>query len=363
VQSALGSARAEPAGWRVEALRYQVVWWGSNVYRVAGTTTDGQAWNLVLKALRRPPAEGRVVEDGLWNAGVDPRGYSYWRREADLYRDGLLDRAWGGFAPPRCYGVDEPDPDNVRLWLEDVAETVGRDWPLERHALAARHLGQFNGASLVGEPMPAHPSFGSGYRRPDPDAARWRLDDLDSDRWQQPTLRAIFPPAVVERMRAIWRRYEMLVRAVEQAPRLFVHRDAFRNNLIARGDQTVALDWALAGPGHLGEDLYKMVINDLGFLRARYGAKEFEAVLFDGYVAGLHDAGWRGDARVARLGYAATALHHVPYGHLLRPLSSPEQMAEAVRSYGHPAEELVASMGDLAYMLIGLAEEALELAG
>ena len=361
VRRLLGSATAEALEWTVEPLEYQVVWWGSDVYRLRGTAADHGAvvpWRLILKALRRPAGRSR---DGRWPASLDPGEYSYWRREADLFRDGVLDTVRGDFAAPLCYGVDEPEDGVVWIWLEEVEESVGVDWPLARHALAARHVGQFNGRYLVGEPLPEHPSFGCGYGMR-PDARERQLADFASERWQQPAIRAVFPPETVERMRRIWARHDVLVDAVERAPRVFVHRDAFRNNLIARGDQTVAVDWALAGQGHLGEDLYKLVINDLGFLRSRSPAREFEAAAFDGYLAGLRDAGWRGDARIARLGYAATALHHVPYGHLMRPLSSPEGMEYAVRTYRRPAEELVAAMSDLAYMLIGLAEEALDLA-
>jgi hypothetical protein len=32
-----------------------------------------------------------------------------------------------------------------------------------------------------------------------------------------------------------------------------------------------------------------------------------DAIAFEGYLAGLRDAGWRGDARLVRFGYAATA--------------------------------------------------------
>jgi hypothetical protein len=360
VRGVLGSAAAEPLDWSLEPVDYPVVWQGSHVHRVRGTATDAgrtRPWRAVLKVLRRPVGGG----DGLWQPGLTPEGYSYWRREADLYRDGVLDRTWGDFRPPLCYGVDEPDPDTVHLWLEEVEETVGHDWPLARHALAARHLGQFNGRYLVREPVLRHPSFGRGYRL-SPDAERRTEEDLASERWQHPAVRAVFPPAAVARIRRVWAARSVLLRALERAPTVFVHRDAFRNNLIACRDRTVAVDWALAGPGHLGEDLYKMVKNDAEFVRAPAPAKEMDAACFGGYLDGLCDAGWTGDPRVARLGYAATTLFQTPYRLLLHYLVDPDGPADAEREGRRPADEVVASVADMGYLLLALAEEAIVLA-
>ena len=44
--------------------------------------------------------------------------------------------------------------DEWRIWLEDIQETP-KTWTVERHGIAARHLGQFNGAYLTGRPLPA----------------------------------------------------------------------------------------------------------------------------------------------------------------------------------------------------------------
>ena len=53
----------------------------------------------------------------------------------------------------------------IWIWLEEVADTVGAPWPLARYGLAARHLGGFNGAYLVGRPVPAYPWLSRNWLR------------------------------------------------------------------------------------------------------------------------------------------------------------------------------------------------------
>ena len=40
------------------------------------------------------------------------------------------------------------------LWLEDIRDDYNAPWPVEQYAITARHLGQFNGAYLVGQSFP-----------------------------------------------------------------------------------------------------------------------------------------------------------------------------------------------------------------
>jgi aminoglycoside phosphotransferase (APT) family kinase protein len=144
----------------------------------------------------------------------------------------------------------------------------------------------------------------------------------------------------------------------DRLPRVFVHRDAFRNNLLARGDRTVAVDWALAGPGHLGEDLYKMVNITLMFQRSPCRARELDAAAFEGYLAGLRGAGWTGDARLARLGYAATSLLHTPSPPLMGLLRNPDWLRGWAEHVGRPADEVGAVLTDMLLFNLDLADEA-----
>ena len=59
---------------------------------------------------------------------------------------GMLNDLVGDLVAPRCMGIVEYPDKESWLWLEDIGESGDGVWSLERYGLAARHLGQFNGA-------------------------------------------------------------------------------------------------------------------------------------------------------------------------------------------------------------------------
>jgi hypothetical protein len=198
VRRALGSATATVASWRAAPLGGGIgaALGGGLLHRLAGTAREGGAerpWSLVLKFLRPPPAAAtRTVANR-----PDPGHQFCWKREALLYGSGLLEGLPAGFAAPRCYGVEER-ADGIRLWLEDIAEPGGARWSLARYGEAARHLGRFNGASLVGRPLPEAPWLCR-------DAVRWRAefaapfwDALDAHR-ADPRVRRGWPGEATDR--------------------------------------------------------------------------------------------------------------------------------------------------------------------
>jgi hypothetical protein len=114
----------------------------SLIYRVQGNAREAGKtfpWSLILKTVT--PSEKLLKPDGL----------RYWKREALAYQSGLLHQLPGGnLAAPLCYEVSEQPDGSLWLWLEDIQEDIGTSWAVEHYAVAARHLGQFNGAYLTG---------------------------------------------------------------------------------------------------------------------------------------------------------------------------------------------------------------------
>jgi hypothetical protein len=370
VRRLLASPTAEVLDWECSPLGYQQVWQTTaGIHLVHGSALDRGArrsWRLVLKIACAPPHG----QEGGAAGTVAPGSTDYWKREAELFRDGVLAGIRGDFAPPACYGVDEPDPDTAWIWLEHVDQAVGPDWPLQRFALAARHLGRFSGRYLLGEPVPDHPSFcRPNYLRPHMAATHaGRAGALAPEVWTDPPVRAVFPPDAEARYRRVFAAQAALLDQLDRLPRVFVHRDPFRNNLIARRlpdgrEQTVALDWALSGPGHLGEDLWKFVFVTLLFLRAPCAPAELDLAAFAGYVAGLRDAGWDGDARIARLGYCAHAALWVLPVLDLDWLRKPDVAAWVAGVLGRSADEVRAAIPDRSRLTLERGEEALALMG
>jgi hypothetical protein len=73
-------------------------------------------------------------------------------------------------------------------------------------------------------------------------------------------------------------------------------------------EQTVAIDWAFVGLGAIGEEIGPLILASLAFFEIELtNAQALDRLVFDSYLEGLHDAGWRGDPQVVRFGYAASS--------------------------------------------------------
>ena len=89
------------------------------------------------------------------------------------------------------------------------------------------------------------------------------------------------------------------------------------------------LDWALASIGAVGEELVCLVAVSLYYegFSADY-ADQLDSTVFAGYIAGLRQAGWSGDAKLARVGYTC--------GMVLRGLAGVKQDLQLLRDQaGH----------------------------
>jgi hypothetical protein len=266
-----------------------------------------------------------------------------WNREVLTYQCGLLSALPAGLAAPRCFDIGE-HAGLVWLWLEDVTDQVGRRWPVARFALAARHLGRLNGTYLAARPLPDYPWLQRTL-------LRWRVERniafwaaFDAARGE-PWLRRCWPGDLGARARDLWRRREVLLDLLDRLPQTLVHGDADRRNLFARlgpaGDETVAIDWAFTGVAAVGEEVVNLVVASVLWFQADAAAlPDLADRCLEGYVAGLADAGWRGDPRLARAGFVVAAA--LRYGPLLAgPIA---QAGEAgldgtMRGLGHSADE------------------------
>jgi hypothetical protein len=300
VRKATSRGAAEVGDWSMTAV-HAGAGEGLGVYRLNGGGHDGPAalrWSLVLKVLG-PQADGRTTSD--WN---------FWRREADAYRSGVLAELPGDLATPRCLAVTDQPDGSVRLWLEEVLDDIGERWPLPRYAVAARHLGQLNGAYAAGRPRPAGPWMARRWLPAWVAANGPAVEQLRAFR-DHPLVRLVLPSSEMQRLQRLWAEREPLLAALERLPRTFCHRDAFRRNLIARrtpggGDQTIAIDWAFVGEGAIGEDVVPLITASLEFFEVEFAdAQELEALVLDGYMQGLRDAGWHGDPAQVRYAFAA----------------------------------------------------------
>jgi len=167
----------------------------------------------------------------------------------------------------------------------------------------------------------------------------------------------------------LWVDDDKFYAALQRLPRTLCHYDAFRPNLFARRgpfgeDQTVAIDWSFIGVGGVGEELAVMVASTIGWFEVDGGlARTLGETIFEGYLEGLRDAGWAGDVRMARLGYAiSVARNAIPFSGVW--LMADEASWERTRHiWGRSLDEIVKQWSLLTYFLLDMADEARQLMG
>lgn len=306
VRLALDRAEAVVLDWTHEPYGHsldEVHGTARSIFRYHGTarTNDGDAaWALVLKVVAAPGTPG------------DPASPANGDREPLAYRSGLLGRI-SGVRAPRCYGVADRPEGGYWLWLEDVVDDVGREWPRERFLLAARHLGQFNAGNLaLAEPAGSYPWLS---RSPLADAAREMAPGvlrIREARGNAHVAEAISPEDA-EALLNLLNRLDGWMARLDRLPQTICHWDAHRANLISSTTphgvtETVAIDWAGLGWGPFGAETSKLLSQTVNF----YGMREdalpaLDADLFEHYMAGLRANGWAGDERAVRFGHAAAS--------------------------------------------------------
>jgi hypothetical protein len=276
----------------------------------------------------------------------------------------MVARLSGGLAAPRCFAIVEYPDEETWVWMEYIVETA-KSWPLQRYGLAARHLGQFNGAYLVGRPLPEYPWLNRRHSR------QWlemgisgfsELPRLSQSQWSWLT------PESATRTLRLYAERERLLDGLEKLPICLCHHDSFRRNVLARHtlqgeEQTGIIDWSAVGPGAPGEDLAKLVVGSVLFRDVpAQDLAQLDSLAFVGYLEGLYDAGWQGDKALVRLGYAASACLCIALGLtglLLAHVEDEEARATWVEVSGQPIEVLLNDWHDTHNFLLSLGDESL----
>ena len=358
VQHALSSNTVEIVEWDYQQLHGAGGGVGGTaIYRFSGKGRQKSEiipWSLILK----------VLQPGTDN---DPSSSHYWKREAEAYRSGWLDNLSGGLVAPRCFGIGEYASE-VWIWLEDVTDEFGQQWPMERYGLAARHLGQFNGIYLVHEDMPSWSWLSSQWIRKDLAAAAPKFNQLRNYP-THPILHRSLPQDLNKKAFRLWEDREIFLMALERLPDTVCHFDAFRQNLFARRnkdgqDQTVAIDWAFAGLGPLGVEIAALVWVTLAFMEVEAKrAGDLERIVFINYLDGLRDVGWKDDPRHIRFAFtAAIALRRLGTLGYTFDYFVDESLYPAVQQLtGHSVEEVADQFVEAGQFIENLADEARDL--
>jgi Phosphotransferase enzyme family len=252
--------------------------------------------------------------------------------------------------------------------MEHVTAASTR-WRGEDFRRAAHAAGRSAGAFLTGRPLPDEPWLVRGFLRSLlADGGFWSttMDAETGDAWRSPLAQA-FGAATRERVLRIWADRDALLSTLDALPQVFGHGDFHhRNLLLPSGDsELLALDWAFCGPAPLGSELADLISLAPWFCDVEMDDfPALEQLAFAGYEEGAHAAGWEGDARLVRLGYAtavALRLGACMPGWAAEMLG-PEDAPSSEVLYGRPADAILATWIALEEVCLDLADEARELA-
>lgn len=287
----------------------------AGLYRCSGTAeANGRSlpWSLVLKITQSP------VQNGYPDLAHydDPSSWSYWQRESLLFRSDLLSNLPTSLAAPRCLGIVEQPNGRTWLWLEEITDAYNGVWPFEQFLAAAQAFGRFNGIYL-NQPLPAAPWLGRNFLRQwcamiPTIAPGFYQPAGQSDLWEHPLARSLFPPAEANPLRLLLLNKDPYLDALDRLPHTFCHQDAYApSNLMARHRadgqlETVAIDWALAGLAPIGAELSQLTVAACDTLRDSEPAAISQA-LFTAYLDGLRQSGWQGSEQEVHFGYMASA--------------------------------------------------------
>ena len=275
------------------------------IYRFEGTGQDQDEqlpWSIILKVIQSP---ANVGQENL-GEGADQTHWNYWKREPLIYGSDLLESLPGGLTAPRCFGIVDLPGNIVWLWLEDIIGSNATAWSLDRYALAARHLGQFNGSYLSERSLPSFPWLSQHRIQQWIEQVPWQTIP-----WEHPLVLKHYPRLEKNSFQHLLSEHQRFLAKLRQLPQTLCHGDTYPTNLMSRdlsaGQQhTVALDWALAGIAPVGSDLGQLVFG------AQKNLKEINPdvvsnSIFENYIDGLRDSGFTVEPQLVRFGYTAYA--------------------------------------------------------
>lgn len=182
---------------------------------------------------------------------------------------------------------------------------------------------------------------------------------------EYPAVQAWLFDESVERILKLWAERETYLNALDRLPRTLCHHDAFRRNLLVRRSanglyQIVAIDWAKMGTGAIGEEIATFIAVSLRFMAVEMArVQEFETTAFEAYLSGLSDAGWRGDPRLVRFGFAAVAAMLYGVATVIIPIIimlEPNSIELIEQTLGYSFEAITQQLAQLQEYLLDLGE-------
>ena len=347
VRSAVGDelAVATP-GWTVEPMSAASLGLGTlgflKVQGLTGSGNDRVEWDFVVKVLD-------TSETSYSGASVS---FNLPAREVGAFESGFFGRLDGGFQAASCHGITRSG-DTTLLWLEDLSDSAQYPWGREEFLIAARHVGFFNGSW----PEDRAPTGDWLDRKLITNRPMYFVQagsyDLMKNAEKAPAVVDMTARSGVKGIGNMYSEFVEITRPLVSLPRTVCHNDFHSRNAFFRreatGPVTYVIDWASVGLGPVGIDGGTLAGGGLVWqeVEARM-ISDIEHQIFDEYVGGLGDAGFRYDRDQIRLGYLSNFVIYM-MNYVVAPLRTERRMWDRLAGrFGVGDDDL---MGQLALRL------------
>ncbi|MHA7967520.1 hypothetical protein ACX93W_25690 [Paenibacillus sp. CAU 1782] len=283
----------------------------SSVYRVFCTILDNdkeQNYALILKILKPDYSRNQVEH------------YYYWKREVLVYQSGMLSRLPLSIRAPLCHAVEEHPDGDVWIWLEDMAiEAIQSDWSFAHMSKISHLLGKYNGVYITGTPLPTESFLCHSWLRSWVEVCVAYTKPIEEQKviWDSCLEDFNGNSSMWELYQINRHRVNSLLETRELLPRVFTHQDVHWDNIFIEQvngiDSLLAIDWQFASISGVGEELgrmfgYALIKNKIPINKV----EEYKEALFQSYLQGLRDKGWKGNSKLVRFGFiASTSLRFI----------------------------------------------------
>jgi hypothetical protein len=258
------------ASWDVEVVDYPFASPATaGLFRVRGTTGDGEPWSLFAKQLQHPrywagtaQVPAALREDFAANFP--------WRGELQAWEPAFQAALPPGLRVPLLHQVVDLGGDRLVLWMEDVDISPG-PWDPPRFARAAQLLGglaarRSGAAALAASGVPA----GFGLRRYVEGRVLPILQVLQREEfWAHPLIAATVDARLRGDLAELARRLPAILDRLDRCRQSLPHGDASPQNLLPARNEPgtlVAIDIAFQCPQAIGFDLGQLLV---GLVHAR----------------------------------------------------------------------------------------------
>ncbi|WP_458115671.1 hypothetical protein [Arthrobacter sp. D2-10] len=284
------------AQWEVEVVSYPFSSPATaGLFRVHGSTEDGQRWSLFGKQLQHPRHWAGLSQLPEWLRDDFAANFP-WRMELQAWEPTFTATLPPGLRVPVLHQVVDLGEDRLMLWMEDVHLEPG-PWDTERFARAGYLLGRL-AARRCNTKHSVRPGIppGFGLRRYVEGRVMPLLPTLDSDDfWSHPLIASSADPHLRSDLAELARRLPSILDRLDQCPQSLPHGDASPQNLlpVRGGPGTFALiDIAFQNLHAVGFDLGQLLIGLMhaGELPAA-SASVIDPQIISAFSQGLADEG------------------------------------------------------------------------